>query len=111
MPLVDLNVLNSGDSVPGEVRAFLREACRRIERFRLNSGIHGFVPSDFERTYGVLRTLAVQRANDSERMDRKWRMSLAKSVAWPPCSFPGTEGVGIGKLPVHCYLMATLYNL
>ena len=58
MPLVDLNPLKGGASVPGDVRSFLREADRRIERFRLNSRIHGFVPSDFERTYGILRALA-----------------------------------------------------
>src|SRR5436190_10728352 len=58
MPLVDLNPLKGGASVPGDVRSFLREADRRIERFRLNSRIHGFVPSDFERTYEILRTLA-----------------------------------------------------
>src|SRR5438128_12647397 len=59
MPLVDLNPLKGGASVPGDVRFFLREAGRRIERFRLNSRIHGFVPSDFERTYGILRALAM----------------------------------------------------
>jgi len=58
MPLVDLNLPKGGYAVPGEVRSFLREAGRRIERFQLNGRIHGFVPSDFERTYGVLRTLA-----------------------------------------------------
>src|SRR5262249_14444713 len=61
MPLVELNLLISGDAVPGDVRSFLREANRRIAQFQLHGRIPGFVPSDFERTYAVLRALAADR--------------------------------------------------
>jgi hypothetical protein len=58
MPLKDLEVSNRGAFVPGDVRALLREAGRRIERFRQDRRIPGFVPSNFARTYQVLRALA-----------------------------------------------------
>ncbi len=38
--------------------AFLREADRRIERFRSEHMIAAFVPSDFATVYGILRALA-----------------------------------------------------
>jgi hypothetical protein len=43
--------------VPREVRAFLRDANRRIERFRSPGRFPGFVPCDFEGAYNVLRGL------------------------------------------------------
>lgn len=58
MPLVDLEVPFAQAAPPGDVRSFLREAERRIERFQRHSRIPAFVPSDFARTYAVLRTLA-----------------------------------------------------
>jgi len=58
MPLKDLNLRSGGISVPGAVRSFLREAERRIEQFELTSRVHAFVPSDFERAFGVLQALA-----------------------------------------------------
>jgi hypothetical protein len=45
-------------ALPGDVRSFLREASRRIERFQLRTVVSGFVPSDFGRTYQVLQALA-----------------------------------------------------
>ena len=44
--------------MPADVRAFLAEANRRIERFQIDRHVPGFVPSDFTRTYAVLRSLA-----------------------------------------------------
>lgn len=58
MPLLDLNLLVGGRALPTEVRAFLHEAERRIERFRLEFRVPGFIPSDFRRTYLGLRALA-----------------------------------------------------
>jgi len=58
MPLVELSLPADRAALPGDVRAFLREADRRIERFRRDRHIPGFVPSDFARAYGVLRALA-----------------------------------------------------
>jgi hypothetical protein len=58
MPLVDLPWMTDGAALPGDVRAFLREADRRIERFGRECRIPAFVPSDFAQIYGVLRGLA-----------------------------------------------------
>src|SRR5256885_1381872 len=58
MPLLDLNLLVDGTALPGDVRAFLQEAERRIEQFQLDCHLPGFVPSDFARVYGVLSTLS-----------------------------------------------------
>jgi hypothetical protein len=55
--MVELNLLIGETAMPGDVRSFLREAERRIERFQLTGRVPGFVPSDFERAYGVLRAL------------------------------------------------------
>jgi hypothetical protein len=43
--------------LPDDVRAFLRDADRRIERFQRECRAPGFVPSDFPRAYGILRAL------------------------------------------------------
>jgi hypothetical protein len=58
MPLEDLELSIGGATAPGDVRSFLREAGRRIERFMQGRRIPGFVPSNFARTYHVLRSLA-----------------------------------------------------
>jgi hypothetical protein len=58
MPLVDLPLPADGAALPGDVRAFLREADRRIERFCRECRVPAFVPSDFAGAYGVLRSLA-----------------------------------------------------
>jgi predicted O-methyltransferase YrrM len=44
--------------IPREVRAYLREAERRIEQFQQDRLIPAFVSCDFERTYRVLAALA-----------------------------------------------------
>src|SRR5438034_6550076 len=58
MPLTDVFLHWRETAVPADVRAFLREADRRIDEFQRCVRVPGFVPSDFERTYGVLRTVA-----------------------------------------------------
>ena len=58
MPLDDLYLSASEATVPGDVRAFLREAERRIEWFQRSARVPGFVPSDFAAAYGVLSSLA-----------------------------------------------------
>jgi hypothetical protein len=58
MPLVDLDLPADGAALPGDVRSFLREAERRIERFQRSSPYPGFVPSDFAGAYRALRALA-----------------------------------------------------
>jgi hypothetical protein len=58
MALVDLELSTNGTILPGDVRAFLREADRRIERFRIECRVPAFVPSDYTRAYSVLHALA-----------------------------------------------------
>jgi hypothetical protein len=53
-----VNLAADLSALPADVRAFLDEADRRIERFQIERHVPGFVPSDFARTYGVLRALA-----------------------------------------------------
>src|SRR5438067_13768394 len=62
MPLAEMKLRIDGAAVPREVRAFLREAERRIEQFQRQGRIPGFVPSDFARSYAVLRALAADGA-------------------------------------------------
>jgi hypothetical protein len=57
VPLVDLVLPPCSFSVPGDVRAFLREAERRLRRFRRNRRVPGFVPCDYAGAYGALRGL------------------------------------------------------
>jgi hypothetical protein len=60
MPLLDLCLPVAADALPHDVRTFLQEADRRIERFQRDHVLPAFVPSDFTRTYDALRTLAAQ---------------------------------------------------
>ncbi len=59
MRLIDLDLpVRAGEAVlPRDVRAFLREAERRIERFQATSRVPGFVPGDYVGTYHVLQYL------------------------------------------------------
>ena len=59
MPLLELDLPASGDAPPRDVRAFLREAGRRIDRFQRDHLLPAFVPSDYTRTYAALRALAL----------------------------------------------------
>lgn len=58
MPLSDLPLPRAPSSIPADVRAFLRAAERRIERFQEDSPCPAFVPSDYQAAYGVLAALA-----------------------------------------------------
>lgn len=58
MPLIQLDLPVSTAPIPREVRAFLREAERRIEEFQRERLIAAFVPSNFTEAYQVLRALA-----------------------------------------------------
>ncbi|MBI3823395.1 MAG: class I SAM-dependent methyltransferase [Planctomycetes bacterium] len=57
MPLIDLPRPTDNTAIPGDVRAFLREADRRIETFQREASVPAFVSSDFPRVYQVLRDL------------------------------------------------------
>src|ERR1700693_1411701 len=58
MPLLDLSLTTTTDTLPGEGRTLLHEANRRIERFCRQAHIPGFVPSDYPTAYGALRAVA-----------------------------------------------------
>jgi hypothetical protein len=58
MSLKDLDLPIALTPLPPEVRRFLRSAERRVERFRRERPIGGFVPCDFERAYAVLHALS-----------------------------------------------------
>src|SRR4051794_32741340 len=58
MPLTDVNLPLDDDPIPADVRAFLREAERRIDEFQQHARIPGFVPSDFPSVYRMLRALS-----------------------------------------------------
>jgi hypothetical protein len=58
IPLVDFNLTIAPISLPSEVRRFLREAERRIERFQLECHTPGFVPCDFDCAYATLHALS-----------------------------------------------------
>jgi hypothetical protein len=62
MPLFDMDLLIDQTTAPSDVRSFLREAERRIEQFRLDCRVPGFVPSDFSQVYRVLRALALSES-------------------------------------------------
>jgi hypothetical protein len=55
---VELCLPGGGPGLPAKVRAFLREADRRIARFRSGRGVPAFVPSNFRTAYAALRDLA-----------------------------------------------------
>jgi hypothetical protein len=58
MALIELAVSAEKAPLPGDVRAFLREARRRIELYQRECRTPGFVASDFEAVYAVLRAVA-----------------------------------------------------
>jgi hypothetical protein len=58
MALADLNLEVGDDPVPANVRAFLREADRRVDHIGRNAHLPAFVPSDYAGAYRVLRALA-----------------------------------------------------
>jgi hypothetical protein len=62
MPLVDLSLPIDGAPPPGDVRDFLWEADRRLERCQFGCRIPGFVPCDYVQAYWTLRALAASRA-------------------------------------------------
>ncbi|HEX5272283.1 MAG TPA: class I SAM-dependent methyltransferase [Gemmataceae bacterium] len=62
MALIDLDLPVRAAPLPADVRAFLDEAGRRIERFQRDGGVPAFVPSDYPGAYHVLLALAESAA-------------------------------------------------
>lgn len=57
MALADLQVHCVAPPLPGDVRTFLREAARRIDRLHARNPLPSFVPCDFVRAYATLHSL------------------------------------------------------
>ncbi len=58
MALIDLPLAVEPVPLPREVKRFLRAAAQRIETYHQAGHVTGFVPSDYELVYGVLKRLA-----------------------------------------------------
>lgn len=58
MPLSELTVTPSAEPIPADVARFIREADRRIEAFQEAARVPGFVPSDYDSVYRVLRAIS-----------------------------------------------------
>jgi hypothetical protein len=57
MPLIDVPMPADARPLPGDVRAFLCEARRRIEQFQEEFRVPGFVASDFAQIYAALTAI------------------------------------------------------
>ena len=58
MALTELTLSPSAGPIPADVARFIREADRRIDLFQQSARVPGFVPSDYEAAYRVLRTIS-----------------------------------------------------
>ena len=58
MPLADVDHPPLDADVPADVRRFLRDARRRIDRFQREAHAPAFVPSDYEAAYRGLKAVA-----------------------------------------------------
>lgn len=58
MPLHHLELSPSLDPIPADVMRFIREADQRIDAFQESARVPGFVPSDYDAVYSVLRALS-----------------------------------------------------
>ena len=61
MPLSDVPLELDEAAIPGDVCRFLKEATQRIEAFQRESRVHGFVPTNPDIAYRVLRAVADAR--------------------------------------------------
>ena len=62
MPLRNVPRPGSDGPIPTDIRAFLREADRRIWRYYRRYRNSAFVPCNFGGAYGILQHLAAQAA-------------------------------------------------
>jgi hypothetical protein len=58
MPLSYLELSPSLDPIPADVMRFIREADQRIDAFQETARVPGFVPSDYDAVYSMLRALS-----------------------------------------------------
>lgn len=90
MSLVELKITPYSGPIPSQVGQFIEEAERRIDRFQQNSRIVGYVPSDFEGVYRLLRSIAEQHLAPGTRFC-EWGAgfgviaSLASTLGFDAC--------------------------
>src|SRR5262249_40246002 len=72
LTLTELHLPADTARPPPDVRAFLREAERRIARFQRRCRVPAFVPCDFTLAYGSLRALAAGRAFVPDTLFCEW---------------------------------------
>lgn len=58
MAITELALTPSPEPIPADVLRFIREADRRIEAFQEGARVPGFVPSDYDAVYRILRAVA-----------------------------------------------------
>ena len=92
MALLDVKVSPYDGPVPPLVRQFLDEADRRIELFQQTSRIVGYVPSDFEGVYRLLRAILDQQLAPGTRFC-EWGSGIG--VIASLASTLGFDAVGI----------------
>ena len=92
MSLTDVKFPFDDAPLPADVRAFLREADRRIDEFQRHARVPGFVASDFPRVYQDARaiygvTLVVDRVDGSRvrtsLYSHKGRFYIADAIVLP----------------------------
>jgi hypothetical protein len=92
MPLVDLPTCHHQLPLPRSIRVFIREASRRIERFRREHHVPAFVPGDFSRVYAALLAL-----EDSKNLSGNWFCEWGSGFGVTTClaAMLGYEARGI----------------
>lgn len=92
MTLLDVKVSPYDGAIPPLVRQFIDEADRRIELFQQTSRIVGYVPSDFEGVYRLLRAILDQQLAPGTRFC-EWGSGIG--VIASLASSLGFDAVGI----------------
>jgi hypothetical protein len=110
MPLVDLPNFPPQPPPPRSVRRFVREARRRIERFRWERNIPAFVPGNFEAAYNALCSL--ERAESRAGWFCEWGSGFGVTACL--AAMLGYEACGIeieGELVDEARLLADDFDL
>lgn len=111
MALRDVELVIDDDPLPERVAEFLAESDRRIDAFRNDHVIPGFVPSDYARAYGSLRA-AARTGVAPGRAFCEWGSGFG--VVACVAEMVGFDAVGIeveSRLVEHARQLASDYQL